>query len=286
MIRKPLSAAVAASLSLAAMPAAARDAAPAPTLSKCDKSLGTIAIVEGDTQGWTRYGLGSPRELINALALESGCFTPYNQSGGAPANYLMNVIAGDKEEVDKGIEMAKGAAVEGLVRSGAASRLLGRTPFGGAAFGMLGGLGGKKKTVAAGIRLISPASGQTMASGMGDVTKTSISLGGAGGALQQGVSATGYGGSKDGQMLVEAFIKAFNSVSAQAGSLPAPVAVLAGKVTAVDTRMLAGPARTSASLRALRAGTPITPTGKRDGLFVEADDGMGTRGWVSIEDLR
>ena len=151
---------------------------------------------------------------------------------------------------------------------------------------MLGGFGGKKKTVAAGIRLISPASGQTMASGVGDVTKTSISLGGAGGALQQGVSAAGYGGSKDGQMLVEAFIKAFNSVSSQAGSLPAPVTALAGKVTAVDTRMHAAPDKASASLRALRAGTPITPTGKREGLYVEADDGMGTRGWVSVEDLR
>ena len=40
-------------------------------LASCETSLGTIAVVEGDTQGWSKYGLGSPRELIAALAQES-----------------------------------------------------------------------------------------------------------------------------------------------------------------------------------------------------------------------
>ena len=93
-------------------------------LAKCDESLGTIAVVDGDTQGWSEYGLGSPRELINSLAIESGCFTPQNAASGAPADFLMNVVAGDSEEVDKSIEMAKGAAMEGLWRSGAATSVL------------------------------------------------------------------------------------------------------------------------------------------------------------------
>ena len=42
-----------------------------PDLAKCDQSLGTVALVDGDQAGWTQWGLGSPRELINALALES-----------------------------------------------------------------------------------------------------------------------------------------------------------------------------------------------------------------------
>lgn len=275
---------------LVATSASARQPEPAVTLAKCESSHGTVAVVDGDTQGWVKYGLGSPRELINALAIESGCFTPYNAAEGQAANFLLNVIAGDKEEVDKGIEMAKGAAVEGLVRSGAATRMLGGMGgFGGAAFGMLGGLGGKKKTVAAGIRVINPASGQTLISGSGDVTKTSITLGGAGAAVQQGAAASGYGSSRDGQMLVEAFIKAFNAVSAQRTALPPPVAAapaVAAATTAIDTRMLAAPDKAAASLRSVRAGTDLTPTGKREGLFVEVDDGFGTRGWVSVEDLR
>ena len=279
-----------AALLAAGTPALAQKAPPV-TLTKCEASLGTIAVVDGDTQGWTKFGLGSPRELINALALESGCFTPHNAAGGQPATYLMNVIAGDKEEVDKGIEMAKGAAVEGLVRSGAATRMLGGMGgFGGSALGMLGGLGGKKKTVAAGIRLINPASGQTLVSGSGDVTRTSITLGGMGAGFQQGVAAAGYGSSRDGQMLAEAFIKAFNAVATQGAALPPPAAAPAAAapeaVLAVDSQMFSAPDKTSAALRAVRAGTTLTPTGKREGLFVELDDGYGTKGWVSVEDLK
>ena len=39
-------------------------------------------------------------------------------------------------------------------------------------------------------------------------------------------------------------------------------------------------------VRKLRAGTTLTPTGKRDGLFVEVEDSFGTKGWVSVEDMR
>src|SRR3546814_12817233 len=106
-----------------------------------------MAVVEGDTQGWAELCLGSPRELINALALESGCFTPHSAASGKAADHLMNVVAGDSEEVDKSIEMVKSAAVEGLVRSGAAGSLLSNVPGGGALLGLFGGLGGKQKQI-------------------------------------------------------------------------------------------------------------------------------------------
>src|SRR3546814_1853125 len=80
----------------------------------------------------------------------------------------MNVVAGDSEEVDKSIEMAKSAAVEGLVRSGAASSIVSKVPIGGALFSAFGGLGGKNKRVAAGIKLISPATGRTIVTGSGE----------------------------------------------------------------------------------------------------------------------
>ena len=262
-------------------------------LDKCAQSYGTIAVVEGDTQGWSDYGLGSPRELINSLAIESGCFTPHNAAAGTPADFLMNVVAGDSEEVDKSVEMAKSAAVEGLVRSGAASSIISKVPVGGALFSAFGGLGGKKKRVAAGIKLLSPATGQAIVSGTGEVRKTSISFGG-GNAWTAGANAAGYGASKDGKMLVEAFVKAFNAVSAQGATLASlpkaqPVVAVAPAApeanVAIDTVMRATPAADGASVRALRAGTDLTPTGKRDGLFIEVKDGYGTQGWVSVEDL-
>lgn len=278
--------------------ALAADKEPPVTLAKCDKSYGSVALVDGDTQGWTKYGLSSPRELIAAMATESGCFTIHNVASGQPAAFLMNVIAGDKEEVDQAIEKAKGVAMEGLVRSGAASGMLRGLPGGASMLGMFGGFGGKKKVVAAGIRLISPASGQTLAQGAGEVKKTTLSFGGGGGtigAVASGATGAAYAGSKDGQMLIEAFVKAFNAVSAQGPALasmappaPAPVAAApaATATAAVDTKMHATADIKSAALRTVRAGTALTPTGQRTGLFIEVQDSFGTKGWVSVEDMR
>lgn len=298
MLRKTFAFAVLSMASIGVSSAAlAADKEPPITLNKCDKSYGTVALVDGDTQGWTKYGLSSPRELIAAMARESGCFALHDPASGKPATFLMNVIAGDKEEVDQAIEKAKGVAMEGLVRSGAASGMLRGIPGGGSMLGMFGGFGGKKKVVAAGIRLISPANGQTVASGAGEVKKTTISFGNGGGAIgavASGATGAAYAGSKDGQMLIEAFVKAFNGLSAQGASFaslaavpaPAPAATPAGATTAVDTKMLASADLKSATLRTVRAGTTLTPTGQRQGLFVEVQDSFGTKGWVSVEDMR
>lgn len=262
-------------------------------LATCEQSLGTIAVVDGDIQGWSEYGLGSPRELINSLAVESGCFTPHSAAAGNPTDFLMNVVAGDSEEVDKSIEVAKSAAMEGLVRSGAAGSILSKVPVGGALIGMFGGLGGKKKRVAAGIKLISPASGLTIATGNGEVKKSSLSFGGSGG-WTAGASAAGYTKSKDGKMLVEAFVIAFNGLVDQSETIQSVprVQVAAAQApqepaaaTAIDTVLLQGPDPSAAVVRELRQGTELSPTGNREGLFIEVEDNYGTKGWISVEDL-
>ncbi len=279
--------AAASAATLATSPAAAREREEV-VLATCPQSYGTIAVVDGDTQGWTEYGLGSPRELINSLAVQSGCFTPHSAASGRPADFLMNVIAGDKEEVDQGMAIARTAAVEGLVRSGAAASVLSSVPMGGAVFGMLGGLGGKRKTVAAGIRLLSPSNGQTLAIGSGDARQTTVTFGG--GGWQQAAVSSGYAGNKNGKLMVEAFVKAFNALAAQGPGLaammppPQPAAPAAATV-AVETAMRATPVAEAESVRMLRAGSTVSPTGKREGLFVEVADNFGTTGWVSVEDL-
>jgi len=278
--------------------AQAKDA-PSVELAHCDKTIGTIAVVDGDAQGWTKFGLGSPRELIMAMAVKSGCFTPYDKMGGAPADFLVNAVAGDREEVDKSIEAAKGAATEAVLRTG----MLRRVPLAGGMLGMMGGLGGKKKTVAAGLRILSPANGQTIVSGTGLAAKSIVTFGGAGNvwADTAGAATQGYGNylsSADGQLLVNAFAQAFNNVVAQGEALaaarpvpvaaPAPAAAVttAGYTVAIDTQMYGQPARQGATVRALRATTSLMPTGKREGLFVEVTDNFGTQGWVSVEDLK
>lgn len=261
-------------------------------LVQCEESIGTIAIVEGDTQGWAEFGLGSPRELINTLAIDSGCFTPHSAASGKPADFLMNVIAGSSEEVDQSIELAKSAAVEGLVRSGAAGQVLGRVPGAGAVMGMFSMFGGKKKRVAAGIKLLSPATGLTVVTGSGTVKKSSLSFRGASPWSARG-DQVGYSDSRKGKQLIEAFVIAFNQVVGQEAVIRSMPRAAAGNATSasnaatvnVATSMLAMPMNDAEALRGLEPGTTLTPTGKREGIFVEVEDNFGTKGWVSIEAL-
>ncbi|WP_417621720.1 SH3 domain-containing protein [Parasphingorhabdus sp.] len=293
MIRKTTvstSAIILATLITAGSPVHAAKKSPV-QLTQCDASYGTIAVVDGDTQGWSKFGLGSPRELVAAIARESGCFEIHSAASGKPANFLVNVIAGDKEEVDQGIQTAKGVAQEAFLRSGAAGQVLGRVPGAGALMGMFGGLGGKKKIVAAGIRIVSPANGQTLVSGTGQVKKSTLSFAG-GTPWVAGADAAGYARSKNGKMLTEAFIIAYNSVVSQAGALSAvPPATPASEASAtytvaVDTNLYASADGKGETVRALRAETELSPTGNKEGLFVEVSDNYGTKGWVSVEDLR
>ena len=260
-------------------------------LTHCDASYGTIAVVEGDTQGWSKFELGSPRELVTAIAQQSGCFEVHSAASATPADFLVNVIAGDKEEVDQGVQAAKGLATDAFGRAGAAGQMLGSVPGAGALMGMFGGLGGKKKVVAAGIRVVSPANGQTLVAGTGEVKKSTLSFA-SGTPWVAGANTAGYADSKDGKMLTEAFIIAYNSVVSQAGALSAvqtaaPVAEPSAIYTvAIDTNLYASANKSADKVRALRADTELTPTGSKAGLFVEVSDNYGTKGWVSVEDLR
>ncbi|UAB78387.1 SH3 domain-containing protein [Erythrobacter sp. SCSIO 43205] len=259
-------------------------------LVTCEESLGTIAIVDGDTQGWAEFGLGSPRPIINSLAVDSGCFTPHSPASSEPADFLMNVIAGSSEEVDQSIEIAKTAAVEGLVRSGAATSVMSRVPGAGAVMGMFNMFGGKKKRVAAGIKLLSPSTGLAVVTGSGTVKKSTLSFRGASpwGAIG---NQAGYSDSRQGKQLVEAFVLAFNQVVAQEAAIratPRPSASAPASDVAtvnVATSMLAMPMDSAETVRGLEPGTTLNPTGKREGLFVEVEDNFGTKGWVSVEAL-
>jgi hypothetical protein len=269
-------------------PAAAKDK-DAP-LAKCESSAGTIAITDGDQQGWNQFKLGSPRSMLGTLIEQSGCFTLHNPASGQPADFLMSAIAGSKEEVDQSMNMAKGALTEGLVRSGAAGQLLTKVPMGGALLRAFGGFGGKKKTILAGLRIMSPSTGQTLISGSGETRKSFVKIMDASDWSGATGNMGGYASSSDGKMLTGAFIEAYNGLVEQRGVLaaakPAPAAS-AGYTVAVDTKLWASPAAAGNPLRALRAATTLTPTGApRQGLFVEVTDGYGTKGWVSVEDLR
>jgi hypothetical protein len=274
----------------AVAPANAKDAV---ELTRCDAAVGTVAVTEGDQQGWTQFKLASPRSMIGTMIQQSGCFTLHDAASGRPADFLLSAVAGSKEEIDQSMNIAKGALTEGLVRSGAAGQLLSKVPLGGAVFRAFSGFGGKKKTVLAGLRLMSPATGQTLITGTGETKKSSVNFADMGGWSAGGAALGGYESSADGKMLTGAFVQAFNGLVAQrtvlAASRPVPAAAStpASYTVAVATKLWPSPSAAGTPVRALREATTLTPTRTpRQGLFVQVTDSYGTTGWVSVEDLR
>ena len=286
-----LSATAMVSMSASPLQAASKDEA---AVMKCDASYGTIAITDGDTQGWSEFGLSSPRGMLGAIVQESGCFTLHSGVNGQPANFLLSAIAGSQEEVDQTINTATGLMKSGLVHSGAAGTLLTKVPMGGALMGMFGGLGGKKKTISAGLRLLNPANGQTLLAGSGLSQKSTIKILKSSDWVAASRGQFGdYGSSKDGQMVASAFIEAYNTLASQGGALASAQQAIAAAApaaatytVAVTTSMRGSPSEAGAEVRSLRPDTELTPTGNKQGLFVEMTDNYGTKGWVSVEDLR
>ena len=280
-----LAASVLATSLLAVAPVRAADEA---VLTHCDAPYGKVAITEGTNQGWSELKLSSPRPLLADIIAKSGCFTMINPASGEAADYLMTAEAGTKEEIDQAMSMASSAAssaaTQALIHSGALTKV----PGVGAVAGLLGGFGGKKQSTMAALRLVSPQNGMTVAAASGERSKSVMKVMNA--SEWQSLGGGSYS-SKNGVMLTSAFVDAFNSLVAQAATLPPP-ATAAGQaagenyIVAVDANLLAAGAPGAAPVRALRAGTELTPTGNRSGLFVEVTDNYGTKGWVSVEQLQ
>src|SRR5207344_1692526 len=60
----------------------------------CGHVLGTIALVDGDGQGWKEYQLGAPSTLLKVFVTKSGCFKLVNRGAGMAAIQNEQALAG------------------------------------------------------------------------------------------------------------------------------------------------------------------------------------------------
>lgn len=60
----------------------------------CGRSLGTIALVDGDGQGWKAYQLGAPSTLLKTFISKSGCFKLVNRGAGMEAIRREQALSG------------------------------------------------------------------------------------------------------------------------------------------------------------------------------------------------
>ena len=272
-----------------------------PAIPSCTQPFGTLALREPEQQNywWLQYDLANPEALLKLYVNESGCFIMVDRGEGLEMSLQERDLAGTGElQVDS--NMGKGQMlaadfflVPDLIAKDSNS---GGNALGGAIAGEIGGkfgalIGGvktKKLEADTILTLINARTGVQTATARGQAGKTDVSFG-AGGLLGGVLGAGGgYADTEIGRLIATAYAKAYTDlvakvkqrVGAADSSAPIPAYQMA-----LDTELYSQPSRGD-SVRKLRSGMNVYPTGKRDGAFMEVKDKFGTIGWVSVEDLR
>ena len=202
----------------------------------CTKRLGTVAIVEPDTNWWQQLGLGSPEAVIKVFVMKSGCFGLVDRGKGLASRNIERALA-DSGELQAGSNIGKRQVkaadyfvVPDLVSKNARS---GGNALGGALGGFLGGrtfgalAGGisiNKKEANVTLTLVNARTTEQELLTEGYARKSDLSFGGGGGAgWWGGFAAVGGGGYQDtdiGQVIVLAYLDAYTKMVTQMGGLP------------------------------------------------------------------
>ena len=294
-----LSAAFAATPSMAAQTAQQERSQKEAEIPTCAKKYGAIAIVEPERNWWQEYGLGSPEALLKVFVSKSGCFTLVDRGKGMAAAQAERALASSGElrgrsNVGKGqVKAADYVLVPDLISQ---NRNAGGNKVGGilggllpgAAGAVLGGISIKKKTADVVLTVTDVRSSEQVALVEGHSTKTDLGWGAGGGLFGGGAfaagGATGYADTEIGQVITLAYLKAYTDRVAQFAAMPdnASAANQQQAVTlAKPGRMYSGPSPTSTVVRTLDPGMMLYPTGQKQDMLWEVEDELGNKGWVS-----
>ena len=193
-------------------------------LEKCDRPLGTLAVVEDQNADWYRqltgqYHLGSTAPVLKLLVQQSNCFVVVDRGAAmALGNEERNLR--DSGEMRKTSNFKKGQMVAADYAmnpsvtfsssdTGGAGAALGA--FGGGWLGVLAG-GLKFADASTMLTLVDNRSSVQVAAAEGSARNTDISIfGGAfGGAL--GAAGGGYSKTPEGKVVVAAFTDSYNNI--------------------------------------------------------------------------
>jgi hypothetical protein len=196
----------------------------APTLEKCDKPIGTIAITEPQSEivaALQQFRLPPPTQLLRLMIQQSNCFQVVER-GAAMRNLMQERSLAQSGEMQQGQNIGKGQLV-------AADFLMTATVSfsnnnAGGVGGVIGGLGGLfgpigmiAGAVAAGVQfkeaqtslLIADArSGIQVAAAEGNVSKSDFGIGG----IIGGVGAGAYSNTAEGKIVAAALLDNYNNI--------------------------------------------------------------------------
>jgi len=281
--------------------AQAKEKAP-PEIPKCDKKFGTLAVNEPKTQWWRELNLESPEALIKVFVNESKCFTLVDRGKGLEAAQAERALAagGDLRggsNVGKGqMKAADYVLVPDVVNQNANS---GGNKIGGLLGGVLPGVAGvlaggislKSKTASVVLTLTDVRSTEQVSLAQGNAKKTDLGWGAGGGAFFGGFAAagaSGYANTEIGQVVTAAYLDAYIKMVAdvKAAAPDSKADNVQQAVTMAQAgKLMEKPSAGSTSLRDLKAGAMLYPTGEKQGPFWKVMDDLGNEGWVAMGNL-
>ena len=212
-------------------------------IPRCTKNLGTVAIVEPDTQWWRELSLGSPEAILRIFIQQSGCFTLVNR-GRSMQNRAMERALADQGELQEGSNIGRGQVKAadyflqpdivtsnknsgGNALGGMLGGFLGRSTFGALA----GGINIKKSEANVTLSIVNARTTVEEALTEGYSRKSDLSFGAGGGAGWwggfAGAAGGGYQNTDIGQVIVLAYLDAYTKLVTQLGGLPADASAAA-----------------------------------------------------------
>lgn len=273
-----------------------------PELPHCDKPLGTAAVQEPQTRWWISMGLGSPEVLLKLFAAKSGCLRMVDRNGGLAMHSAEEGLA-QSGELRRNSNVGRGqvAAADYFIipdianaNSNSGGNALGAVAgsFLPGGFGALAGsIRTKKAEAQTLITLVNARTTEQLYVAEGTAQKTDISFGaGGGGGGWSGFAAAaggGYSNTDEGKVISAAYFNAFvdlvHYMQSNAAPEPGSASASAGVQAYTATKPVTLRSRPSTQAKAVRTFAPgdlVYPTGQKQGVWWEADDENGNRGWV------
>jgi curli biogenesis system outer membrane secretion channel CsgG len=204
----------------------------------CTKKLGTVSIVEPDSQWWRELSLGSPEAILRVFVQKSGCFTLVNRGRSLESSAMERALA-DQGQLQKGSNIGRGQikAADYFLQPDIVST--NNNSGGGGLGGVLGGVGGlfgrgvgaiagglnvKKGEANVTLSIVNARTTVEEALTEGYARKSDVSFGGGGagffGGTFGGVGGGGYQNTQIGQIIVLAYLDAYTQLVTQLGGLP------------------------------------------------------------------
>jgi len=281
-------------------------------LEKCEKSYGTLAVVEPQDaviSHLLQYGLQSPVGLIRMMVQQSNCFVLVER-GRAMQNLMQERQLAESGELRRGSNMGKGQMVTAdyvltpdAVFSSKDSGGIGGALGGFGRFGAVAGLvaGGLKFKSAQTTMILSDSrTSLQLASATGNAEKTDWSMGGLliGGGAAGGLGA--YTSTPEGKVIAASYLDNWNNIvrsirnnqemarqdinlkgksgqPTKAGAVFEEGDAVLGKIAGL--KIYAQPKKTSRVVATIARGEEVIYTGKDEGGFISVQ-GQGGEGWV------